>query len=555
MNAPALGNAALALKGETATLTLPDWSLASYRTWIALKAALPRVEVRAPRTIACPAADLARLGVDVRAALGGYEPAAGGDPLFDDQRYVVDVALRRRRFAIYAECGWGKTAAYLAWARAVAARTGGRKVLVVCPLRVVRQTVAEHAKFWPDGPQPANLRAVPGGLRAWLADPDAPALGVLNVDAFRRGVDLAGLAGIVLDEASVLKAMAGVVRNHLVRAVAGVEYRLACSATPAPNDLEEYVSQALFVGAVTSHKEFFADYFQSDGEGGWSLRPHARDAFHAFMASWSIWIRDPATYGFAPRLGGVPAPVFHDVHVPPTPAQLAAAREHRKVGHLFLDEVGVVKRGKLAQLARGFLYEDGGARPVASHKPAAVADAVCAHPGARAVVWVTFNEEGRLVAAALAARGRRVVVVDGATDEDACADAVARLEAGAADVLVAKPAAMGFGLNLQCASVVVFSGVSDSFEQDYQALRRCFRYGQTRAVHCYYVATDFEVAMLANVRAKRVAWEGQAAAMERAYRDAAGADLALYRGAAPTAPATTRYELSAADVAALRKVA
>jgi hypothetical protein len=431
----------------------------------------------------------------------------------------------------------------------------GRKVLVVAPLQVTRQHLAEHARFWPTGHQPVSLRGWDGGLSAWLADPSAPALGVINVDVFRKAQDLTGLAGIVLDESSVLKQMAGVLRNNLVRAVHGIEYRLACSATPAPNDLEEYVSHALWVGAVKGHKEFFADFFSSDGEGGWYLRPHARAAFYSFMASWSVWIRDPAVYGFPARLGGVPAPVFHDVAVEATAEQHEAAKAHRKVGHLFLDEVGVVKRGKLAQLSRGFLYEDGEAKALASRKPAAVADCVCAHPDERAVVWVTFNEEGALVGRELERRGRNVVTVSGEQDDDARTAALEAFEHGAADVLVGKPGQLGFGLNLQHASVCVFSGVSDSFERDYQALRRLFRYGQTRPVHCYYVATEFEAPMLTNLRRKRAQWEEQAAEMERAYLAASGTDLALYRGAGALEAAGYRASLSDRDRTVLSAVA
>lgn len=543
------------VEGERAYLELPDYSLRSYETLVRVRAALPRVEAVGPLTLACAAAELVRLGIDVRAQLGGFDGAEAH--LFEDQRYLVDVAIRRKRFAIYAECGFGKTACLLAWALAVVRRTW-KRVLIVTPLAVVPQVFEEYARFYPGEPELADVRAL-GGIAAWRADVNAPAIGVVNVDAFRKAQDLEGLGGLVLDEASVLKAMAGTLRNAIVRSVAPVEYRLACSATPAPNDLEEYVSQALFLGVVRTHKEFFADFFQSDGEGGWSLRGHARAAFYEFMASWSVWVRDPATYGFPARLGGVPAPVFVDVHVPATAEQVAESRAHRKTGHLFLDEVGVVKRGKLAQLSRGFLYEKGKpTRAIASHKPAAVADAVCAHPGERAVVWVTYNEEARLIAEALRARGRAVAVVDGDTpdaERDAAVRGINRGGEGAPDVLVAKPATLGFGLNLQGASVCVFSGVSDSFEQDYQAFRRLFRYGQRQRVTCYYVFTDFEAPMLANVRAKRAAWEAQAEAMERAYRAACGAELDLYRGGGSAAPTSTQFRLTDADRRALARVA
>lgn len=547
----AVGNGALRIEGETARVVLPDFGLESYRTLVSLKSRLPRIDVDGA-SITFPAADLARLGLDVRAALGGYD-APDADALFDDQRYVVDVALRRRRFAVFALTGWGKTAAQLAWARDAARRTA-RKALIIAPLRVLAQTIEEHtARFGPDSTPPVDVRAV--GLRAWLDDDTAHPVGVVNVDVFRKAQDLRGLGAIALDESSILKNAAGVLRNNLCAAAHGVEYRSAWSATPAPNDLDELVSQALFIGAIRSHKEFFADFFTSDSKGGWELRAYAKEAFYSFLASWSIWIGNPATYGFAPRFDSIPAPVYRDVRVEATPAQAEAARAHRKVGSLFLDGIGVVKRGKLAQISRGFeYYEKGASRAIPSGKPAAVADAVCAHPGERAVVWVTFDEEGKILRRELESRGRVVALVDGSMSDDASAEAVRHIQAGTADVLIAKPRTFGYGLNLQAASVVVFSGVSDSFEQDFQAVRRCLRFGQKKPVQVYYVVTDYEMPMLNNVRRKRAAWEEQSVEMERAYLAALGEDLASYRGQRGDGAPRARALLTDKDTAALSAI-
>lgn len=547
-----VGNAVVRIDGDRAEIEVPDYGLESYRTLVTVKAAIPRADADG-RVIRCAAADLIALGIVPPSEIGDWvAPAA----LFEDQAYAVATALRRKRFAIFAEAGWGKTASQLAWALAVHRATGGR-VLLVAPLAVVRQTIRELAKHFPDASERIeNLRDRKGGIRAWLDDPTGAALAIVNVDVFRKAADLTGLAGLVLDESSILKQASGTIRNNLVRAAQPVPYRLACSATPAPNDLEEYVSHALFLGVIRTHKEFFADYFASDGEGGWTLRGHASAAFYAFMASWSVWMRDPAVFGFAPRLGGIPAPEFHDVRVEATAAQVEAAKAFRKPGHLFLDEVGVVSRAKLAQLSRGFLYEESedgvrSVRAIESAKPASVVAAVLAHPDERAIVWVQFNEEGRLIREALERAGRVTVLVDGDTSEEARDAACLAINDGAAQALIAKPSALGFGVNLQGASVCVFSGITDSFEQDYQAFRRCFRYGQTKRVHCYYVATEFELPQLTNLRAKRAAWAEQAAAMERAYLEASAADLAIHRRAAPTPPPRIRAELSDADLSAL----
>lgn len=566
--APLVDPGTVRVEGDVAVIPLGDWSPESYRRFVAVKGRLSTYDVRGSfrrrgpavqPELVCPVGDLAALGIAPPACAAD---GAAHAEMFEDQRWVLDLALRRKRFALFAEAGWGKTITQIAFARA-AARITGKPALVVCPLAVYTQTQEEHRHWWPGDPPLRGLRAEGLDVPTWLAGEHALGeVAIVNTDAFRAEMPaLDGLGCLVLDESSILKNMAGRIRNAITRAVRPVEYRLACSATPAPNDLEEYVSHALFVGAVKDHKEFFADYFDADGAGGWHLRPHAREAFFRFMASWSVWLRAPERYGFPARLGGIPRPVFLDVAVELTPEQQRESLAFRRGGSLFLESTGVVERSKLAQIARGFLYEKAGsktiARAIPSEKPAAVARAVAAHPGERAIVWVAFDEEARIVAEALAAAGLRAFVVDGSTPDDARAAAVRAVNAhdpAGPDVIVAKPATMGFGVNLQGTSVVVFSGVSDSFEQDYQALRRSFRYGQSRTVHCYYVVTPIERAMLDNVRAKRRAWGEQTDAMEGAFVAAQSHELARHRGELTVHEGRTAFRLSPADLSALARL-
>lgn len=572
MTLPTFGNAALTITitDTRATFTLPDFGIESYRTFVTIKAALPRVEVDAKaRTLTCHVADLARLGVDVRALAGGLDDDEAPF-LYPDQRYVVDVALRRRCFDIFGRCGFGKSPCLWTWARQVAKRTT-KKVLVIAPKGVVLPLLGEYKKFWPDAPAPANLLDWKGGLRAWIDDPDAPALGIVNIDLFRKPQDLSKLGGSALDESSKIKQAGGTLWKHVLAAFKPLEYRLGCTATPAPNEVREYAAQALLVGAVAHHKEFFADFFDSAEDLGWVLRPHAKQAFYAFMASWSIWIRDPSVYGFAPRLKPIPPPVFADVEVQLTPEQEKIAREIRAASkrrgqtELFHDSVGVATQTKLSQVARGFLYETvtgpkgkkvRTVRRVPSRKPEAVAELVARHAaqGDRAVVWVEYNEESALLTQALRSRGVKVAEITADTDEAAQYEALEALNAGSIDALVAKAASLGFGVNLQGANVVVFSGINDSFEQDHQAFSRVWRDGQEKTVYCYYVVTPLEAAPLANVRQKRATWITDADAMEHAYRAAMTADLDAWRGVGAEAGHRTQHQLSRADRTALARL-
>ena len=269
-----------------------------------------------------------------------------------------------------------------------------------------------------------------------------------------------------------------------------------------------------------------------------------------------------------------------DVEVALTIEQEREARAIRaaatKKGQVTLwnEDAGIVVQTKLSQISRGFLYtpptkparaaadarveatlaaEPERVRAIPSHKPAAVADIVMRHAAAseRAVVWVQFNEESSLITTELRARGLRVFEVTAATDDEAQFAAVEAINRGELDVLVAKPSTMGFGVNLQGASVCVFSGITHSFEQDHQAFSRVYRDGQTRAVTCYYVLTTLEAGMLANVRAKRSAWLTDAAEMEASYLDAMGADLAAWRGVVIEGAQRTHHQLTETDRAAL----
>lgn len=452
--------------------------------------------------------------------------------LRDYQGFIVPQAFHAKRFAVFADCGLGKTAMFLEWARWVMAATGG-KVLILSPLQVISQTTAESTRWYGDA-LPIGRLDTREELEAWLRDGRGD-LGICNYDKFIPGVmpDLRRLAGLIADESSILKTGGGVIKWNVIKSARGIEYKLSCTATPAPNEVMEYASQAAFLEQLRSEGEILWTFFSRDKRGEWTIKDHARDGFYRFLASWSIYLRNPAVYGWKDALADVPAPIFEEIIVPATDEQLAAA------GRIFVDSgsglmgdesLGVTARIKLSQLAKGFIYEADGkkrtARAVKSMKPSVVARWALTEiaDGRKTLIWTVFDEEAEILATELRANGVDALVLSGATKEKDRAGVIERFAdhtATGSDVLIGKASMLGFGLNLQFVGAMIFSGFNDSYEQFYQAVRRAYRYGQTKRLRVYlpYVQ-ELEGVVWQNLLRKQGNFEEDANQCERFYKEA-----------------------------------
>lgn len=465
---------------------------------------------------------LAAVGV-VRSTAIAAQWALGAH-LFDYQEWIVRRALERERFALFADTGLGKTAMQLDWAVNVAEHTGGR-VLLLAPLSVCRQTIAEAYRFYGDAHIVDDLtdRAA---LDEWLES--GTGLGVTNYEKFDRagkgdrfGGEHWPVEGVVLDESSMLKAF-GVRKFAVMRAFSGIRYKLACSATPAPNQRTEFAQHAVFLDQVRSTTEYLTAYFMNR-DGDWQFKPHARDAWAANLASWAVFVRDPKRWGFADHLADLPEMTEQFPAVPLTDEQLTAARQHESAeqGSLFgVTAGGVTSRTKLMQIAHGFELEDGSvAATYATHKPEWIADLInCEHAEDQVIVWVTFDREGDQLADLI----NGAVHLSGKTKpalRDELVEAF-RVDAdGAPRVLILKPSMFGFGVNLQTCSVQVFSTITDSFERYYQCIRRSYRFGQTRPVKVYVPLTELDRAIAMNVMDKQSTFKTDADEIEQAVVD------------------------------------
>lgn len=383
--------------------------------------------------------------------------------LFDWQGAIVRWALQRGRAALFEDCGLGKTAQQLEWARHVVRHTG-KAVLILAPLAVADQTVREGAKFGIEVVRCRDAR-----------DVRESSVNVTNYERLDK-FNPSDFAGIVLDESSILKAYDGKTRNQITDFAKGIEYRLCCTATPAPNDLIELCNHAEFLD-VMSGKEIIALFFRQDGNTthNWRLKGHARESFWQWMAEWSVAIRRPSDIGYT-----------NDGYVlPPLNMHEKAVSNDRHEGLLFAMEAKT-------------LAERRQSRKDTLEKRAAMAAELCNNSKDQWLVWCDLNAEGDAISAEIP----DCVQVKGSDSNDHKEKSLNDFATGKLRVLVSKPSIAGFGMNFQTCHNVVFVGLSDSYEAFYQAIRRCWRFGQKSPVECYVVCSDSDGAVIENIKRK-----------------------------------------------------
>jgi hypothetical protein len=384
------------------------------------------------------------------------------DRLFPHQRDLVTWAMRRGRAAIFADTGLGKTAMMVEWARHAAVH--GR-VLILAPLAVAEQTVREAKLF---GVDVAYRRADAGDQ-----------ITVTNYEMMHM-FDPSLFIGVVLDESSILKSQDGKTRTRIIESFRGTKWRLACTATPAPNDYTELGNHSEFLG-VKSHVEMLAEYFVHDGgdTSSWRLKGHAEELFWRWVCSWGAVVKRPSDIGHDDGAYNLPPIAMHD-HV--IDVDQSAARE---MGLLFLDDARTLSEQRATRRATM-------AARVA--KAAEIANGITGP----VVVWCELNDEADACERAI---GGAVQVAGADSVDEKCARLVGFAD-GVHRVMVTKPSVAGHGLNWQHCATMIFVGVSHSYEQTYQAIRRCWRFGQNRTVDVHIIRASTEGAIVENIRRK-----------------------------------------------------
>lgn len=420
--------------------------------------------------------------------------------LFLHQPDLVKWALRRGRAALFADTGLGKGPMALEWARHVSHR--GR-VLILAPLAVGPQLEREGARF---GVPARYVRSDDPGQRIVIANYEM-------LHAF----DPSEFVGVVCDESSILKSFDGKTRNNLISAFRDTPFKLACTATPAPNDFTELGNHSEFLGLKT-RSEMLAEFFVHDGGStqDWHLKGHAVKAFWRWVATWGAVVKMPSDLGYDDGPFRLPPLRMVEHVVPATDHDIAASGQLFALEARTLTEQRAARRGTIGSRARRV--------------------AELARMRGQSVIWCELNDEQDAIADEL---GDRAVSVAGATLDDM---KISRHESwlrGDVDTLVSKAAIFGFGLNWQHCHRVIFAGPSNSYERTYQAIRRCWRFGQQHEVTVDFVRSDLDGAIVENYRRKEVDAAKMAAEMTAHVGDAVRAEVqGLSREFNPYKPAT-----------------
>lgn len=407
--------------------------------------------------------------------------------LFPHQRDLASWAVRRGRAAIFADTGLGKSRMQLAWADTVRRETG-HDVLILAPLTVAAETVAEGAGI---------------GVEVKLCRDDSevkPGITITNYDRLHR-FDTSRYGAVVLDESSIIKHHDSKTLRALLHAFKRTPYKLCATATPAPNDWTELGTHAEFLGICTQ-QEMLSEFFVHDGGDTqtWRLKGHARREFWRWVASWAALVRKPSDLG-------------HDdsrYNLPP----LEVIEHHIEV-------IGAQTNGTLFAMEALTLSERRGARRESvEHRVSACAEKVNAENQQPWVVWCDLNAEGDALRHAIPG----AVEIRGSHDLETKENGLIDFAEGRTRVLITKPSIAGFGLNWQHCARMAFVGVTDSFEAYYQAVRRCWRFGQTKPVQVHIFSSAAEGAVIANLRRKEadaVAMAESLSAETRAFVESA----------------------------------
>jgi hypothetical protein len=370
------------------------------------------------------------------------------------QTRIVQWALHRGRAAVFADTGLGKSRMQVAWAHHIADRS-----MILAPLSVARQTVREAAAIGVEVNYVRSPEQVGDGVS------------ITNYEMAHK-FDPTEFGAVALDESSILKSFTGSMRNALIRQWADVPYRSSWSATPAPNDVTELCNQAEFLG-VMPRSEMLAAYFVHDDDG-WRLKGHAAEPMFRWMSTWAVAVRRPSD------IGGDD----HGYDLPPLrilPVGIEVPIEQD--GQLFATDLGGV--GGRAAVRRSTLD----ARVEAATER-------LKHDG-QWIAWCGLNAEAEAIAGAVDG-----VNVHGSQTPEEKAEAFEAFQDGSIRVLVTKPSIAGFGMNFQNCHQMTFVGLNDSWESYYQAVRRCWRFGQRHPVDAHVIVSTLEMQIVDNVRRK-----------------------------------------------------
>ena len=378
--------------------------------------------------------------------------------LFEYQKDIVIWALKKGKSAIFADCGLGKSLMQLEWAEKVHEETNG-SILILAPLAVTEQTYREGIKF---------------GINSKVVECQEDVINGINITNYEKldKFDTSVFNGIVLDESSILKSFTGKVRNQIIDNFKNTPYKLACTATPAPNDYMELGNHSEFLGVMT-RSEMLAMYFVHDGgnTSKWRLKGHATDVFWQWMSSWAVVITNPRDLDYEIEGYDLPKLNIHEIIVD--------------------GDEPIVETLTLTQRRQ--------ARKESLEDRCKAASELVNNSDENWLVWCNLNDESKLLHELI----NDSVEVKGSDKAKHKTDSSISFANGDIKCLVSKPLIFGMGLNFQSCHNMIFVGLSDSYEQYYQAVRRCWRFGQEHEVNVYIVISAKEGCVKENIERKQ----------------------------------------------------
>ena len=378
--------------------------------------------------------------------------------LFQYEKDVVSWALKKGKACIFSDCGTGKTAMQLEWAQKVHEHTNGM-ILILAPLAVAEQTKREGEKF---------------GISVTVCENQNDCVNGINITNYEKLDRFVAkeFVGVVLDESSILKSYSGKVRTAIIQNFHEVPYKLACTATPAPNDYMELGNHSEFCGVMT-RAEMLSMFFVHDGgqTSKWRLKGHAEDVFWQWLATFSVFIDNPKNIGY--DMEGFVLPKLNV-------NELVVDGESPVSETLTLSERRQARKDSLELRCK---------------KAAELVNA----SSEQWIVWCDLNDESSRLHELIS----ESVEVKGSDKADHKSESMLAFSDGKIKALVTKPSIAGFGMNWQNCHNMIFTGLSDSYEQYYQAVRRCWRFGQKQAVNVYIVISRKEGCVKENIERKQ----------------------------------------------------
>lgn len=487
-------------------ISLNTSSIEDYERFLRIKS-LPKFSFTG-RTAEFPDEYAAALGLEVEhGPTFTYRPS---DFLFDYQRGIGEVAIEKRKFCVFVDPGYGKTliaAEHMLHAQKHVRR--GEGLLWVAPLMVVKQTMQELERFYPGIPLE---RIAAADLPRWMERKDTGRLGIVNYDALDDSTPQGNIGWLGLDESSMLKSMYGKWGTTCIRLGRGLRWKLALTGTPAPNDQIEYANHAVFMDAFPTTNAFLARFFVNRGQtdNRWEMKPHAIRPFYTALSHWSIFMANPATYGWKDNAGTIP-PIYTRIHEVPITAQQQDL-VYSKTGKLFAHEAGgITSRSVLSQIAKG----NHKGEAIETHKPEFIRKLVNGFGDRSTIIWCLYNEEQ----ASLERTFPEAISIKGETPYEERDVGIEAFKSGRKKILISKGKVLGFGLNLQRCTRQVFSGLQDSYETYFQCVKRSNRVGSTEPLEVHIPITPIERPMIETVLTKAARVHADTLEQEKLFRE------------------------------------